>query len=388
MKQLEYIKKVLEFQKTTETSAMYNIVPYPFLHTENYLNDFDIKQCGEILKHIEIVEKFSDKIKNATICFTKQLDGTENLLLVEEKGLNKRRATKGYFKFPECKIDEKYIENDFWNIEFDESKSFHLSVLKNYILELSFENFNKMANYLFNHKLLILENGMFTDPKTIKFQFICWEQIIQFDFDKWLHEVKGFQRFAGVSYDGYLTINNMYDFARWYNEDKLLQEKNNNEFRKQELERVGLVENIQPQPESVFDTNYIPNKEKFKDLPDSNFPTIDTKLVSPEFIINKYYNKIFECSLDAFYAWLVYGKKYEKEQIKWTFKKENSTTVSKAQLKVFIDKITNTNIAKKAYFKNVFDVKIEKSDYKNSFSLDNYFNELTAEIVQNKTNKK
>jgi len=254
MKQLEYIKKVLEFQKTTETSAMYNIVPYPFSNNEYYLNDFDINQCSEILQHIEKVEKFTDKVKNATICFSKGNDKTETLILVEQKGLNKHRAIDGYFEHPECKVDKKYIEKDFWNIEFNEFKSFHLSVLKNYILELSFENFNKMANYLFNHKLLIFENGMFTDPKTIKFQFVCWEQIIQLDFDNWLHEVKGFQRIPGVSHDGYLTMNNMYDFAKWYNENKQLQEKNKKEFRQIELKKVGLINDV-VQLESDFDTS-------------------------------------------------------------------------------------------------------------------------------------
>lgn len=126
----------------------------------------------------------------------------------------------------------------------------------------------------------------------------------------------------------------------------------------------------------------------FDNLPASNLPVIDRDIIKPEFIIEKYLNKAFECSPFAFYAWLVYGKKYEKEQINWTFKKDNSDTVSKAQLKLFINKITNTDTAKKSYFNQVFGMKIEKSDYRNSFSLDVYFKELTDEIDRNKLNIK
>lgn len=267
MKELEYIKKVLKFQISTETSAMYNIVPYPFSISENYLNDFDINQCREIIKHIEVVEKFTDKIKNATICFKKNHDYTETLLLCVRKDFKYYKAIDGSFNNVFIEQNQA-LNNDFLNnITFDETKSIHLSVLKNYILELSFENFNKMANYIFNHKLMIFENEMFTDPKTIKFQFVVWEQIIKDDFDKWLHEAKGFQRFAGVSYDGYLTMYNMYDFAKWYNENIQLQEKNNNEFREQDFKRVGLLnDDTNDKPTFIFSNETMLSFNKFDGL--------------------------------------------------------------------------------------------------------------------------
>lgn len=174
-------------------------------------------------------------------------------------------TTRSYFKKNEIlrlnKVNQT-IKNCFRESDFYRLSNYYVGMcsyfefLENYnpiftnqpeIVNIeSFISFGEMANYLFNHKLLIFENKMFSDPKTIKFQFICWEQIIQIDFDRWLHGAKGFQRFAGDSYDGYLTMNNMYDFAKWYNENIQLQEKNNKEFSEQELKRVGLLnDNVQ-----------------------------------------------------------------------------------------------------------------------------------------------
>lgn len=127
-----------------------------------------------------------------------------------------------------------------------------------------------------------------------------------------------------------------------------------------------------------------PSEEKFKDLRVSGLPTIER--IDPMFIFEKYHNNAFECSIDAFYAWLVYGKEY-KESIRWIFCKKGRKVISKAQLKMFIDKITNTDEAKKAYFKKVFGITINKSDYRNA-SLDPYFKDLSTEIDRIKLNIK
>jgi len=191
-----------------------------------------------------------------------------------------------------------------------------------------------------------------------------------------------------MGYNGYLLYNDTLQIS-----EAILSAKKH--FELQELN--GIFQNIiqeaaikvtqkavQPQPENdELITKYIPNKDSFKHLPDTNFPTIDEKIVSIEFILEKYYNKVFECSLDAFYAWLVFGKKYEAEPINWTFKKTNKTVISKAQLKMFIDKITNTNTTKVAYFNQVFGLPVKGSDYKNA-RLDDYFKELKNEIDKNK----
>lgn len=118
-------------------------------------------------------------------------------------------------------------------------------------------------------------------------------------------------------------------------------------------------------------------KETFKDLPDSGLPVINKDIINPDFVFEKYHNNGIKCSQFAFYAWLVYGKKYEKEKLEWTFE-------IKAQLKVFIDKITGTVRAKESYFNQVFGIPLTKSDYKHSNTLDKHFILLSNEIDKNK----
>lgn len=112
----------------------------------------------------------------------------------------------------------------------------------------------------------------------------------------------------------------------------------------------------------------------FDKLENSNLPVINTSIFDPDFIFENYHNKAFICSRFAFDAWLVHGKVC-KEKITWTYiSRENK--VSKAQLKKFIDKITDTDTAKEAYFKRVFGIEVKKSDYKDA-RLNSDFKELS-----------
>lgn len=122
-------------------------------------------------------------------------------------------------------------------------------------------------------------------------------------------------------------------------------------------------------------------KEMFDYLPDSDLPVINKDIIDPDFVFEKYYNNVIKGSPFAFYAWLVYGKKYEKEKLEWKF-------TIKAQLKVFIDTITGTDTAKESYFNKVFGIRLTKSDYKNSTTIDERFILLSNEIEKNKLQKK
>ena len=160
-----------------------------------------------------------------------------------------------------------------------------------------------------------------------------------------------------------------------------------NEQQKQiALETIDKTEIDEPK---AIEKREVYTKETFKDLPDSGLPVINNDnfsdsekpiIIDPDFVFEKYHNNGIKCSAFAFYAWLVYGKKYEMEKLVWTFP-------VKAQLKVFIDEITGTDTAKKAYFKQVFGMILTKSDYKNSTTLDKHFDLLTEEIKKNKLTK-
>ena len=127
-------------------------------------------------------------------------------------------------------------------------------------------------------------------------------------------------------------------------------------------------------PQSDFDSDDKTNPLIFDMLENSNLPVIDTSIFDPNFIFDEYHNKAFTCSRFAFNAWMVHGKKCD-EKIEWIYKTRDGK-INKAKLKMFIDKITNTDTAKEAYFKNVFGIEVNKSDYRNA-SLAPFFKDLS-----------
>jgi len=150
----------------------------------------------------------------------------------------------------------------------------------------------------------------------------------------------------------------------------------------EQQEQIALENNIQIIEPDVIVAPKIYPKEMFDHLPDSNLPIINKDIINPDFVFENYHNNGIKCSPFAFYAWLVYGKKYEVEKLEWTFK-------TKAQLKLFIDKITGTtDTAKESYFNQVFGISLKLSDYRNSNTLDKHFILLQNEIDKKKLNIK
>lgn len=104
-----------------------------------------------------------------------------------------------------------------------------------------FNSIDDLISYLFDSELLEFEIDPFVDPKTTKFQRLIWLQIIQSEFDEWLQVVKGYTRKRGETFDDFLTKNDMYDFAKWYNakiQQQIIDKKQRELFEKK---RVGLT---------------------------------------------------------------------------------------------------------------------------------------------------
>ncbi|VBB43497.1 hypothetical protein TRIP_D170012 [uncultured Paludibacter sp.] len=129
---------------------------------------------------------------------------------------------------------------------------------------------------------------------------------------------------------------------------------------------------------------YLENKKpETPDKKEPTFPTINKSIIDPEFVWDKYHNKVFECNRATFDSLLVNGIECGKT-IKWTYSaRQNKINIP--QLKLFIEAITgdkeNTGMS---YIKKVFGLEVTVSDYKNKTTLSNHFKELKDKIMKNK----
>lgn len=124
----------------------------------------------------------------------------------------------------------------------------------------------------------------------------------------------------------------------------------------------------------------------FDTLPYSGLPTIDRNIIKPSWIYQNFINWVFKCSLEAFYAWFVYGKVHIEKIEFILVDKDGKPKI--AQLRKFIETITgDTENTKQAYYKKVFGLTVETSS-KTANNLDKkVFGKLLEEIQMNKIKK-
>lgn len=104
------------------------------------------------------------------------------------------------------------------------------------------------------------------------------------------------------------------------------------------------------------------------------YPTIDKNLFDAEWIYSTYVNIAFKGSKECFDAWLVDGIEHP-DPLNWTLsKRENKPNY--AQLRLFINTITNTDTSKDSYYNKVWSAKFKTASVDVSKTFDICLNEL------------
>ena len=159
-----------------------------------------------------------------------------------------------------------------------------------------------------------------------------------------------------------------------------------NNFIKEHIKKYSLLINEIPYNETILNKRismmleYLENKLKLftpnNPAPEKHkFPVIDKTIFSDtDWIYNTFVNKVFTGSKECFDAWLVNGYTHP-ERLIWTLtSRENKPNY--AQLRLFVNIITNTDTCKDAYFKKVWGIEIKTAQIKPSVSFDKNLKEL------------
>lgn len=105
------------------------------------------------------------------------------------------------------------------------------------------------------------------------------------------------------------------------------------------------------------------------------YPVIDKDIFSDtDWIYNTFVNKVFTGSKECFDAWLVNGYTHP-ERLIWTLTSRQNKP-NYAQLRLFVDIITNTDTCKDAYFKKVWGIEFKTAHNKPSDAFDEKLKEL------------
>ena len=159
-----------------------------------------------------------------------------------------------------------------------------------------------------------------------------------------------------------------------------------NNFIKEHIKKYSLLINEIPYNETILNERtsmmleYLENKIKQftpnNPAPEKHkYPVIDkTKISDTDWIYNTFVNKVFTGSKECFDAWLVNGYTHP-ERLIWTLTSRNNKP-NYAQLRLFVNVITNTDTCKDAYFKKVWGIEIKTAQIKPSVSFDKNLKEL------------
>jgi hypothetical protein len=104
------------------------------------------------------------------------------------------------------------------------------------------------------------------------------------------------------------------------------------------------------------------------------YPTIDKNLYNADLIFSTYVNKAFEGSKECFDAWLVNGMEHP-DKLTWILSKREGKP-NYAQLRLFINTITNTNTCKDTYYNKVWNAKFKTASIDVATSFDIQLDEL------------
>ena len=167
-----------------------------------------------------------------------------------------------------------------------------------------------------------------------------------------------------------------------------------NNFIKEHIKKYSLLINEIPYNETILNERmsmmleYLENKLKLftpnNPAPEKHgYPVIDKDIFSDtDWIYNTFVNKVFTGSKECFDAWLVNGYTHP-ERLIWTLTSRQNKP-NYAQLRLFVNIITNTDTCKDAYFKKVWGIEIKTAQIKPSVSFDKNLEELDP---YNKTKK-
>jgi len=159
-----------------------------------------------------------------------------------------------------------------------------------------------------------------------------------------------------------------------------------NNFIKEHIKKYSLLINEIPYNETILNERismmleYLENKLKLftpnNPTPEKHkFPVIDKTIFSDtDWIYNTFVNKVFTGSKECFDAWLVNGYTHP-ERLIWTLTSRKNKP-NYAQLRLFVNIITNTDTCKDAYFKKVWGIEIKTAQIKPSVSFDKNLEEL------------
>lgn len=202
---------------------------------------------------------------------------------------------------------------------------------------------------------------------------VCLDGKLLSKSEKRLMAVAGFK-----SIDGELKFS-----STKKNNGLTLPEKN---FINNYIERYSLLINEIPPNEVLLKNRisvmleYLENKIKLftpnNPTPEKhNYPVIDKTIISnTDWIYNTFVNKVFTGSKECFDAWLVNGYTHP-EPLTWTLTSRKNKP-NYAQLRLFVNIITNTDTCKDAYFKKVWGIEIKTAQIKPSVSFDKNLEEL------------
>jgi len=158
------------------------------------------------------------------------------------------------------------------------------------------------------------------------------------------------------------------------------------DFIKEHIKKYSLLINEIPYNETILNERismmleYLENKLKLftpnNPTPEKHkFPVIDKTIFSDtDWIYNTFVNKVFTGSKECFDAWLVNGYTHP-ERLIWTLTSRKNKP-NYAQLRLFVNIITNTDTCKDAYFKKVWGIEIKTAQIKPSVSFDKNLEEL------------
>jgi len=221
-----------------------------------------------------------------------------------------------------------------------------------------------------------------------------YERTVESDiFQMWLLKFCGQEESYLYAYNAIIPYCNENGF--WYDLKKMsieaLREAIN---RYDDKSSINLKEEIKKDGSNIDKSFNASLKDKFKDLSDSPYPIIDKDIINPDVVWEQCCNTAFDSnSKEAYYAWLVYGKRYNKT-INFILNskrkgKDGKQTLAIAQLRRLIEKTTgNVDNTKDAFYKDVFGLEIKTAHIPASPNLNETFKELTSIIFKNKTSTK